>query len=804
MVPAGAAGPVLASGTLEALIGSDYTLAVAGQGSSATVLTFTDENAAPSVPTGKAGLRVINLSPNAGALDVAWAGGALLAEAVDFGEASEPVETLAGLTLNLEVRAAGNSNALVTVPGVTLQENRAYTLFVLGLRPGTPGLSAALNLDAGPAARLRLLHAATGVGDVDALIDGVRVYSSLPFGWITHYAVVEPGVHTLRTVPAGQSSPTLLERSITLPAEADRTLVLGGTGQVLESWGLADNNSLPAVGNARVRVAQAAPGAPAVDVVIVGGTTLASSVGYRQAGAYASVAAGTYDLAVRETGGAAALLTLEDITLDPGSIYTVSLAGVTGGSPALRATVHHDVVATGRLTQATYAIRQAQTGEWKVKLSGYYAPTDRYELVIIGAKPRPGLAEVRVSSTGATAARASYRLTASDPGTVVRIHANPWDAAQEGAPAFEGILVATINNPPMDGSLQNVNLDLSALKSGTYRLWVEADDQNNAPVRVYAPDTISVTVGWQLTWTAGLQATQEFGAIHAAWNRHPNPDVDSYVLIAQTTSPEATTVITVGNALTTTLWAVTPGQQYELAVEAYDEGAGRRSLSEEINVTAAVASYTLTASTAAPTITGGQAITVTLSVRTALAGYPDTVGLSLGAAPAGLSAQLDATAVVPTKTGVAVSLVIQASDALPTGKYDLKVEARGGGVARDVTLEVNVRKPYFELAAVPAQLSLAEGGSAQVTVRATAFHGADAPILLDLQDEPAGLYWELSAPTVMPGGTVTLTLRDTGLLKAGRRTLRLVGHDGSSAAEATIQLDVSKYDRCYLPMLRKQ
>ncbi len=804
VVPAGSGAPVLATGTLEALIGSDYTLAVAGPSGSAQVLAFADENTVPSVATGRGALRVVNLSPNAGAVDVAWQGDEPLAAGVAFGEASEPAETLSGLTLDLEVRAAGSANVLITLDAVTLLENRIYTLFVLGLRPGAPGLSARLSLDAEPAPRLRILHAATSAGEVDVLLDGARVYSSVPFGWVTHYAPLETGAHTLRVVPAGQAGPTLLERLVNVPVGLDRTLVIGGTGAVLESWGLPDDNRLPTVGNARVRVAHAAPDAPEVDVALVGGATLASGVAYRQASAYAVAAAGTYDIVFRKAGTDDVLATIKDATFDPGSVYTLSLVGIVEGSPALKAGVHHDVAAAGRLTQATYAIGQAQVGEWKVKLSGYYAPTDRYELAIIGAMPRPGLAEVRAMSTGATAAQASFRLTASVPGAVVRIHANPWDATQEGAPDYEGILVATVNNPPVDGSLQNVDLDLSALKSGSYRIWVEADDQNNAPVRVYAPDAIAVTSDWEPNWAAGLEVTQAYGAIQATWNRHPSPDVGGYALVARTGLPEVTTVITVGNALTTTLWAVTPGQEYALVVEAYDEGGDRRSKSEKVGVTAMVAGFSLSTSDAAPTVTGGDTTSLKVTVRTGLSLYPDAVGLALTSVPAGLSAQLDQAAVVPTKAGVEVELSLSATEALPSGTYEVVLEARGGGVRRVLRLPVSVVKPYFSLAATPAVVTLQPQGSATVSISAQGFHGAASPILLSVAAAPEGLGWELSASTVLPGESVSLVLNDTDLLRGGLHTLRLIGDDGLSTWELPIRVTVTKFNLISLPMVIKQ
>jgi len=105
----------------------------------------------------------------------------------------------------------------------------------------------------------------------------------------------------------------------------------------IEPLVLVDDNTAPASGQARVRFVHAGPDAPTVDVTLTDGTTLFDDVSFKEASAYISVAAGTYDLQVRDESGAVVVLTLADVTLAAGRVYTVFAVGLLAGDPALTA-----------------------------------------------------------------------------------------------------------------------------------------------------------------------------------------------------------------------------------------------------------------------------------------------------------------------------------------------------------------------------------------------------------------------------------------------------------------------------------
>jgi hypothetical protein len=88
-------------------------------------------------------LRVLHLAPDAPDVDVAITGGAVLYSNVRYLGKTVPnpsqlsgFQTLAAGTYNFEVRAAGTSNVLLTVPNLTLQPGKAYTFYAKGLMSG--------------------------------------------------------------------------------------------------------------------------------------------------------------------------------------------------------------------------------------------------------------------------------------------------------------------------------------------------------------------------------------------------------------------------------------------------------------------------------------------------------------------------------------------------------------------------------------------------------------------------------------------------------------------------------------------
>jgi hypothetical protein len=141
----GTGTPVIdvASVALEA--GKDYTVAAAGNVASIEPVVFTDNNAAPA--SGKAHVRVIHLSPDAPNVDIFAQGAGVVVPNLAFKAASDYLPLAAG-SYNLEVRAAGSSTAVLSLPNTGLEGGKVYTAWAVGLAGGQPALTVKLTTDA--------------------------------------------------------------------------------------------------------------------------------------------------------------------------------------------------------------------------------------------------------------------------------------------------------------------------------------------------------------------------------------------------------------------------------------------------------------------------------------------------------------------------------------------------------------------------------------------------------------------------------------------------------------------------------
>lgn len=126
---AGGAGPFVIDANLNLLAGRDYTVVAKGLLASIAPAVLEDENAAPAA--GSARVRFFHGSPDAPAVDIAVTNGPVIFPDVAFGE-SVAIEVPAG-GYDLEVRAAGSNLVALTLPGITLEAGKVYSVFATGL-----------------------------------------------------------------------------------------------------------------------------------------------------------------------------------------------------------------------------------------------------------------------------------------------------------------------------------------------------------------------------------------------------------------------------------------------------------------------------------------------------------------------------------------------------------------------------------------------------------------------------------------------------------------------------------------------
>lgn len=140
VIPAG--GSCSDKGVIEAkpnLAAGAVTIAAVGKLANIEPLVLQDNLAKPAA--GKAHVRFVHASPDAPAVDIAVKGGPVLFSNVAFKGSSAWTPVNAG-TYDLEVRPAGKTDVVLSVPGVALKDGEIVTVFAMGLASGEPKLQA--------------------------------------------------------------------------------------------------------------------------------------------------------------------------------------------------------------------------------------------------------------------------------------------------------------------------------------------------------------------------------------------------------------------------------------------------------------------------------------------------------------------------------------------------------------------------------------------------------------------------------------------------------------------------------------
>jgi Domain of unknown function (DUF4397) len=116
-----------------------YSVFVAGEFTNGGIVVLNDNSEQPA--SGKAKVRVINLSPDAGEVDLVYGDDAKpVAADLMFREASEFKEVNAA-EYDFQVRSSGNDEVLLTVPDIDLQSRYYYTIIIRGFETPPGGNS---------------------------------------------------------------------------------------------------------------------------------------------------------------------------------------------------------------------------------------------------------------------------------------------------------------------------------------------------------------------------------------------------------------------------------------------------------------------------------------------------------------------------------------------------------------------------------------------------------------------------------------------------------------------------------------
>ncbi len=188
-------------------------------------------------------------------------------------------------------------------------------------------------------ARVLVVHASPDAPGVDLLVDNNKVNASaLTFPNNTGYLDVEAGTRNVKVNATGTNT-SVINADVTLTKDMAYSVFAYDVASSLKPLVLMDNLAAPASGKAHLRFMHLSPGAPAVTVGVLNGNNfvpLFSNRSFETAATatanqgFTPVDAGTYTVQVRVAGTETAVLTVPNVALQNGKIYTVFARGIVG------------------------------------------------------------------------------------------------------------------------------------------------------------------------------------------------------------------------------------------------------------------------------------------------------------------------------------------------------------------------------------------------------------------------------------------------------------------------------------------
>ncbi|HOI11475.1 MAG TPA: DUF4397 domain-containing protein, partial [Myxococcota bacterium] len=292
--------------------------------------------------TPKAQVRFLHLSPDAPAVDI-FAGDAVLAGADDlsFPNGSGYLEVPAG-SYDIAIVPAGGTldQAVLTVPGLALEEGKAYTGVAYDRVASLKALALVDDLSTPMSGKLRVraIHMAPDVGAVDiwnipAEGDPAKIYDNVPFGAVGDYLELPAGAYTLGFDVNEDAVPDVVFETpalsqgliINLFAVQDGADALFLNAQFQDGTTARIDPKSEETPKAQVRFIHLSPDAPSVDI-FAGGAALdgADGLAFPNGSGYLEVPAGAYDIAIVPMGGTIgdAVLTVPGLALEEGKAYT--------------------------------------------------------------------------------------------------------------------------------------------------------------------------------------------------------------------------------------------------------------------------------------------------------------------------------------------------------------------------------------------------------------------------------------------------------------------------------------------------
>ncbi len=323
--------------------GTNDTVLVYGKRAAMLASVLPEETTA--ISSGHLRLRVVNLAPDTGIVDVYIGVGAIstLVAAVPgagAGNVTASAEISPG-SAPLTIAISGTQDVIFTSDPQAFTAGSYVTVVVV---PSAGGklVNAILLTQGGattflqnPISRVKATNAIGDSAGINFRADGAPVLLNVPFAASSTYVTIRSGSHALQLEPSNVPGTTSASVTKSLDGAHDYSLVALGTSASAQLAVITDDNSSPPSGLGKLRFVNALAGSAAVDVQVNFAGEL-SGLAFGAASSYYNVAPSlTYTITFATPGGLSVLATATPVEIDNGGVYTAYLMGASG-APQIR------------------------------------------------------------------------------------------------------------------------------------------------------------------------------------------------------------------------------------------------------------------------------------------------------------------------------------------------------------------------------------------------------------------------------------------------------------------------------------
>lgn len=193
--------------------------------------------------------------------------------------------------------------------------------------------------DSSGSATLRVVNASPSYGTLDFYVDDSVLLSGVASGTASGYASVDAGTALATSFTRAGSATPLTETDRTLSGDTPYTVIAYGWEGALRTFQVAETESAPDSGKAKIRTINLAPDAGALDVYVTGVTDALSDVSPVNAGvsggslsSFSTLTQGTYRIRVTAAGDKSDVrLDMPSVTLASGEIASLVIEPTSGG-----------------------------------------------------------------------------------------------------------------------------------------------------------------------------------------------------------------------------------------------------------------------------------------------------------------------------------------------------------------------------------------------------------------------------------------------------------------------------------------